>query len=373
MKSMRLYGLFVLFIFHVAGVSLDAAPVDILNNINPDIRSIDVSTCNPRASESARKLLAYIAGLPSAQPRGIIVGQHIAHGEYVAYGMKEYVDNLQKLTGKNPALISVDYAYGAKRKDDPELKHINKSIIEWWKKGGLVTVSWHARNPVTGGSAFDVAKTVDLKELLKVGTVANKRWMVQLDRVANGLSELRDAKVIVLWRPFHEMNGDWFWWGRQDYPGHRDDFNALWQQMFNYFTKDKKLDNLIWVYAASGAAHEATRAGHVNRSIIYYYPGRDYCDIVGMDRYLDNEVLPGYDELSELGKTVACCEFGPSTENGQYDLTLFLNGLKDKYPKISYCLAWDGKWSIVKNKNARSFMNDPTVVTQDKLPSSIIR
>lgn len=329
--------------------------------------------CNLKASPAASKLLSYIAGVPSANPRGILVGQQTAHGENVSYGMKEYVDNLQKETGQYPSLVSADYAYGAKRTDDPDLKAINKVLIEWWKKGGLVTVSWHARNPVTGGTAFDVAKPVDLKEILKPGTEINKRWISQLDRVAKGLAELRDAKVVVLWRPFHEMNGNWFWWGRQDYQGHKDDFNALWRQMFDYFTKDKKLDNLIWVYAASGGAHEASKAGHPNRSIAYYYPGNDYCDIVGMDRYLDNNVLPGYDELSELGKPVACCEFGPKTEDGKFDFSLFLKGLKDKYPKISYCLAWDGNWSIVKNKNARLFMNDPAVITRGKVPSAVVR
>ncbi len=339
---------------------------------DPLVKSSKIKTedvcCNPKASPAANRLLAYIAGLPSSSQRGILVGQHTAHGEHVQYGMKEYVDNLEKQTGKYPSIISADYAYGAKRTDDPDIKPINKALIEWWRKGGLVTISWHARNPMSGGTAWDLVKPVDIKDLLKPGTESNKRWMTQLDRIAKGLSQLRDAKVPVLWRPFHEMNGNWFWWGRQDYQGHKDDFISLWRHMFDYFTKEKKLDNLIWVYAASGGAHEASKSGRPNRSIDYYYPGNDYCDIVGMDRYLDNEILPGYEELLELGKPVACCEFGPKTEDGKFDMALFLQGVKEKYSKLTYCLAWDANWSIVNNKNARLFMNDPALITRDKLP-----
>ena len=70
------------------------------------------------------------------------------------------------------------------------------------------------------------------------------RWMHELDILAAGLGELQDAGVVVLWRPFHEVNGDWFWWGGKK----PETFIRVWRHMFDYFTKTKKLNNLLWVY-----------------------------------------------------------------------------------------------------------------------------
>ena len=68
--------------------------------------------------------------------------------------------------------------------------------------------------------------------------------MQELDQLAAGLEELKEAGVVVIWRPFHEMNGDWFWWGAKP-PA---EFVKVWRHMFDYFTNTKQLDNLLWAY-----------------------------------------------------------------------------------------------------------------------------
>jgi len=80
---------------------------------------------------------------------------------------------------------------------------------------------------------------VDLNTLLAAGTETHTRWMGELDQIARGLQELEDAGVVVLWRPFHEMNGGWFWWGAHD----PETFIQVWRQMFDYLAKTKGLDN----------------------------------------------------------------------------------------------------------------------------------
>lgn len=89
----------------------------------------------------------------------------------------------------------------------------------------------------------------------------------ELDDIAAGLQQLRDAGVVVLWRPFHEMNGGWFWWGAKK----PDVFMQLWRQMFDYFTVQKKLNNLLWVYAANTGGRTTA-----------FYPGDGYVDLVGV-------------------------------------------------------------------------------------------
>jgi beta-mannanase len=88
---------------------------------------------------------------------------------------------------------------------------VNRLAIDYAREGGLVTISAHVPNPANanGGGLRD--KGVHLSDLLDPQTVTHERWVRELDTLAAGLKELEDANVVVLWRPFHEMNGDWFW------------------------------------------------------------------------------------------------------------------------------------------------------------------
>ncbi len=73
----------------------------------------------------------------------------------------------------------------------------------------------------------------------------------------------------VLWRPFHEINGNWFWYGKQG----PEIFKRLWSTMYNYFVNERKLNNLIWVLCFSGNPEAE------------WYPGKKYVDIAGADTY----------------------------------------------------------------------------------------
>jgi len=115
-------------------------------------------------------------------------------------------------------------------------------------------------------------KDVDINALLDPSSETHVRWLQELDQIADGLQQLKDAGVVVLWRPLHEMNGNWFWWGGKD-PA---TFIKLWRQMFDYLTKTKGLDNLLWVYSPGSSG-----------KIAAYYPGDRYVDLAGLDTYTD--------------------------------------------------------------------------------------
>ena len=128
---------------------------------------------------------------------------------------------------------------------------------------------WFAGRP---REAFYTDSTdFNLVEALKDGTPDNQEFIREMDEVAEELKKLRDAGVPVLWRPFHECDGGWFWWGAKGAAV----FRQAWVFMFERFVQTHGLTNLVWCYnptARSGALEE-------------WYPGDEYVDIISLDTY----------------------------------------------------------------------------------------
>ena len=224
--------------------------------------------------------------------------------------------------------------------------------IEYARQGGLVTISAHLYNPANpkGGGLRD--QGADFKKILTPGNETHDRWMKELDIMAAGLKELQDAGVVVLWRPFHEMNGGWFWWGAKE----PETFIRVWRQMFDYFTKTKGLNNLLWVYSPNHGDKTAD-----------YYAGDQYVDIVGLDAYtdfVDPQHIRGYDAVAKLPKPFGFTEFGPHGPHnppGDYDYTRFIDGVQKHFPKTTFFLAWHRKWSLGRNQNAKQLRVQPRI------------
>jgi mannan endo-1,4-beta-mannosidase len=312
------------------------------------------SPANPKASPEARALLQYFQERTNASVKRILSGQFSNFGPWANLRL---LARISKQTGHWPAIVGVDYAdfsHGAL-----ETTRANQAALEYWKQGGLVTVSAHLYNPANtnGGGLRD--KGVDLETLLESNSETHHRWMAELDQLAAGLKELDDAGVVVLWRPFHEMNGDWFWWGGKD----TATFIKLWRQMFDYFTVNKGLNNLLWVY---GPNH--------GRNAADYYPGDRYVDLVGLDAYtdfVDRAHIKGYVAVAALPKPFGFTEFGPHGPNhppGDYDYTRFLAGIKSNFPKTCFFMSWNAKWSLAENTNTQQLLDDPMIVNRADLP-----
>ena len=327
----------------------------------PDYSGLEPA--NPYASEDARKVLNYLAGLPDQGNDRVISGQNISHNiNSAASGYNNHVVSLYNATDKWVGLVGADYGSGASL---TEITTGNQTLIDYWDNGGLVTISNHANNPWTGGSSHDVTIR-DFEELITPGTPVYDVWMAELDKLAAGLAQLRDAGVVVLWRPFHEMTFNrTFWWDIGAHPGDPEPFKDMWRHMFNYFTYEKGLNNLLWVYSTANS-------DTWNRVDIAY-PGDEYVDIVGIDVYSDGVEIrgDGYSRMLAIGKPFALTEVGPQTRDGSYDNMILINTIKSRYPKTTYFLTWhswtDNAVAIVDNRNAAPLLNDPWVITRDEL------
>ena len=279
---------------------------------------------NPEASPETQKLLDY---LYSIQGKHTLSGQHNYPGTISAY-----TDEAFTTTGRFPVVWGQDFGFTADGKDGiNHRKAIIQEAIKKDKQGYIITLMWHAVRPIDDepsgwkSSVQNELTDEEWKALVTPGTALHQRWLRQLDVVAEHLKVLRDAKIPVLWRPYHEMNGEWFWWG--DKKGEQG-YQALWRNMYQYFTGHHQLNNLVWVWNANALVNPKIGDYHA------YFPGPELVDIVATDFYGGNYQLEDYYKLLELadGKPIAIGECGelPSPE------------ILQEQPRWTWFMTWAG-------------------------------
>lgn len=329
-----------------------------------------LTTANPEADANTKAILAYIAGLKSKASDRVISGQFIGHpakpgSTYFEENYEELVTGLEQLTGESIGMVGADYAQLTDESPVLDLELTNEPLIEHWNEGGLVTVSWHSRNPWNGQDARDTEIKGKFSDILKPGTAANKAWMEELDVIAAGLLDLQEAGVTVLWRPLHESNGNAFWWSKAG----STDFKALWKQMFVYLSEVKGLNNLLWVYSVvpKVKSSDNRRGEDVN------YPGSQYVDITGLDIYAPelDEMAPSYKKMLKFGKPFGITEFGPykgsdakknpALELPHYDYSHLIDEIRTHMPQASFFQAWNHGHSMARQLNATGLLNDSWV------------
>lgn len=246
---------------------------------------------NKDATPGARKLLQY---LYSISGRYTLSGQH----NYVALP-DSFPGRVRELTGKLPEVWGCDFG-GYYVKGYAE--KLVRSAYEKYKEGYIITLMWHAGRPLDdppfGWKESIQAKMTDTqwKELTTPGTALNARWAAQVDTVASYLKELQALGVPVLWRPYHEQNGVWFWWGNRKGP---DGSAKLYRMMYERFVNVHHLNNLIWVWDTN-----TPRRLFQDEAYAYdeFFPGLDCVDVLAADVYHNDFKQSHHDELLELGK-----------------------------------------------------------------------
>ena len=144
-------------------------------------------------------------------------------GQFAGYSPDTFstdlIDQISSQTGQVPAILGCDWACGWNYRSPPENiidYSCNPALKAHWNKGGLVTVNMHLPNPSSSnGGGYKDRGSLNFADLTNSNSETGKRWYRFLDRMAQGLDDLQRAGVTVLFRPLHEMNGDWFYWCNQ--------------------------------------------------------------------------------------------------------------------------------------------------------------
>lgn len=278
-------------------------------------------TPNPTAEAAA--LLRFIHEISGKKT---LAGQHCAP----LHGSTRLVV-VQRQTGTYPALFGQDFGF-----DGPGCwdginfrQNIVDEAIRRYHEGFIITLMWHAVRPIEEEPVtFDESiqgkvSAAEWRDLITPGTRIHERWKSQVDVIAWFLRQIRDAGVPVLWRPYHEMNGDWFWWGKKTGD---DGYKKLYRMLFERLAHFHGLNNLIWVF----------NANEINSNVDPYadfYPGHDVVDILATDVYRQGFADKDYQTLSALAgkKPIALGEVGkvPPPE------------LLEKQPRWAWFMVWN--------------------------------
>ena len=214
------------------------------------------------------------------QEKGFLFG----HQDDLAYGVKwRYEDgrsDIKDVTGDYPALYGWDLGGIEHQKsnniDGVPFKKMKNWIKEIYDRGGVSTISWHMDNPLTMKNSWDTTPG-SLRSILPNGE-KHQLYLSWLDQAAQFLGNLKGSdgkKIPILYRPFHELTGNWFWWCKNN--ASAQEFKEIWRFTIHYLRETKKLNNLIIVYNTADFKSK--------EEFLEYYPGDDVVDVLSFDKY----------------------------------------------------------------------------------------
>lgn len=268
----------------------------------------NITTADSEATKEAQELLRELH---------CVAGKQIITGQHTQTIPCEEIDYIRQVTGKEPKLrgfellayspnINYEDASPECIQEVEENKGTVETALQWAGKqreagnGGILTFTFHWFSPLEGKdkSFYTEHTDFDAKEVLKEGTPERAAFYHDMDVIAEILRRFQEERIPILWRPFHESYGTWFWWGAQGPEVARN----LYHLTFDYYTGEKDLHNLLWVW---------------NSDVPEAYPGDSYVDVVSMDVYLPEYLPTDYAETykklvaaTSRGKVAALAEVG---------------------------------------------------------------
>jgi mannan endo-1,4-beta-mannosidase len=284
--------------------------------------------------------------------------KHILFGHQHAteYGhgwrAEENRSDVKSVTGSHPAIIGVDFSGLSGRPDseiEKEKNSLQKTIASTYDRGAITTVSWHFINPVSPGGFYwiDTVSAPAVKFIIPGGS-AHRKYKEILQTIASlaNTTKGNDGKLVpMIFRPYHEFDGGWFWWGKPHCTV--DEFKSLWQFTVSYLRDSLGVHNFI--YAFSPDCLFSSEEQYLER-----YPGNDWVDMVGIDDYNDfgrygiYKVDSGIMKLKivsdyalKAGKLAAFTETGlESIPNPSWWTEILLKAIKKAKARFAYVLVW---------------------------------
>jgi mannan endo-1,4-beta-mannosidase len=344
--------------FNVDYIRIDKSKQSASWNISPE-------PINPNITPAAKSMYHYLL---NNFGKTTFTGQYQSEDKWYTDKNSE-IYYIKNTTGKYPALYGNDLIdYSPSRIEHGATSNATTDIVNWYKeKTGMVTVMWHWNAPTdlpdtndqpwwsgfyTRATNFDIAWVLNNPQSEKYQLLLR-----DIDAIADQLKILQENNIPVLWRPLHEAEGAWFWWGAKG----PEACVKLWKLLYDRLTNFHKINNLIWIWTTSDSP-----------KALNWYPGDDYVDILGVDVYLsdgDYSVSSAmFDNLRNIfkgKKMLAMSENGtlPDPEK-----------MKEQEARWLYNCTWVGDFIFDGKKNSQTqinyFFNHSEVTTLDELPAN---
>ena len=240
----------------------------------------------PSDADANEQTRALFLNLKRLAPHYVLFGHH----DDLAYGVnwrgEKGRSDVKEVTGSYPAVYGWDANRLFRRrqldeKDSQGFDQLKDWMIEAYRRGGVSTLCWHLTNPVSGGHSWDTTRAV---HAILPGGSRHETYKAALDIIADFLKGLKSgpfawlglgSHVPVIFRPFHEHTGSWFWWGRRH--STTEEFVALWRFTVEYLRNEKDVHNVLYAYSTDVFDSEA--------DYLERYPGDEYIDLLGFDDY----------------------------------------------------------------------------------------
>lgn len=345
-------------------------------------------------------------------------GVNTISGVMTDYWSKIQTERVKRIAGKYPALAGYDYMqFSNDRSINPkgwmgaEDGYNNISVQqEWWDNNGLITIMWHWGVPLEKDSVEisdpnyknhnDAGRPVGWEDPIfnplyaftdetctQLDSTSYEFFIMNRDmnHVANFMKKLQDAKIPILWRPFHEGEGWWFWWGQ---PQQNDPerklaariYRGLWKMMYDKFTVEHELNNLLWVWTSNDGP---------SKTDALFYPGDEYVDFVAVDKYCVNDPADMYTQFTTLqkrypNKMISIGECGNHCTQYREDDTAYASDQMKAGAKWSWFMVWweedipgvtdefyDNDNHCIHGRASwwKDAFSDPNIISRDMMPS----
>ncbi len=312
------------------------------------VKAQKLSTVDPDATFETKALFRNLHQLAEDHT---LFGHHNATEYGHGWVGDEDRSDVKSVCGSHPAVIGIDFSGFSGRPEEAIKKvqdDLRKNVIDTYNRGGVTTVTWHFINPVSpGGFYWNDSISLPAAKYIIPGGEAHDKYRVILKSIGDWAKTIRgaDGKLVpLIFRPYHEFDGGWFWWGKPHCT--REEFISLWQFTVTYLRDSLGVHNFL--YGFSPDNRYDSEAEYLER-----YPGDDYVDLVGVDNYGDmgrdkydlkkaaKKLKIVADYAAKAGKLAAFTETGlESIPNPTWWTETLLKTMRMHDMKLCYVMVW---------------------------------
>ena len=312
----------------------------------------------------SQKQLKLIDENATSQTKNLFLNLHAFSKKHILFGHQHATEyghgwfgdsdrsDVKSVTGSHPAVIGVDFS-GLSGRPDSAMERtknsLRKNIAATYNRGGVITVAWHFSNPISGGGFYwkDSVSLPAVKYIIP-GKEHHDKYKKILQGIGSFVKSIKgnDGNAVpMIFRPFHEFDGDWFWWGRAHCTP--EEFKTLWRFTVSYLRDSLQVHNFIYAFSPDNKFNS-------QEQFLERYPGDEWVDMVGMDNYGDfgrdgkynleagiRKLKIVSDYARSAGKLAAFTETGlESIPNKTWWTETLLKALKTHDMQLSYVLVW---------------------------------